>query len=103
MQPDEVTQELLDAFNDADFAETGSSDWEDSHLRIGIAAVLSAPGARAAVLGDTKVTFQETREWVWVYVGEQRVTRLRAADDQAVNTLVDVLEALGVHAERVSV
>lgn len=100
MQPDEVTQELLDAFNDADFAGTGSSDWEDSHLRIGIAAVLSAPGARSVVLANTKVTFEEGREWVWVYVGEQRVTRVRAADEQTVNALVDVLEALGVRAER---
>ncbi len=36
-----VTDEMLQAFNGADFSGCGNADWEDSHLRIGLAAVLA--------------------------------------------------------------
>lgn len=36
----EPTDEMLAAFSNADFTGCGNADWEDSHLRIGLAAVL---------------------------------------------------------------
>lgn len=36
----EPTQELLNAFSNADFSGCGNADWEDEHLRIGLAAVI---------------------------------------------------------------
>lgn len=35
-----VTQEMIDAFNGADFSACGNADWEDSHIRAGLRAVL---------------------------------------------------------------
>lgn len=33
----EITDEMLTAFNDADFSGLGNAEWEDSHLRVGLA------------------------------------------------------------------
>lgn len=37
----EPTDEMVRAFSDADFSECGNADWEDEHVRIGLAAVLA--------------------------------------------------------------
>lgn len=37
----EPTDEMIRAFSDADFSGCGNADWEDSHVRIGLAAVLA--------------------------------------------------------------
>lgn len=39
-----ITQDVLDAFSNADFTGTGTADWEDEHLRIGLPAALKALG-----------------------------------------------------------
>lgn len=38
---EEKMDELCRAFSEADYSGTGNADWEDEHLRIGIAAVLA--------------------------------------------------------------
>lgn len=37
----ELTPEMVRAFSDADFSGCGNADWEDSHVRVGLAAVLA--------------------------------------------------------------
>lgn len=36
-----ITEELLDAFNCADFSRAGNADWENEHIRIGLKAVFA--------------------------------------------------------------
>jgi hypothetical protein len=50
----EITDEMPGAFNGADFAGCGNADWEDSHLRVGIAAVLALPEVRQAIHDDVR-------------------------------------------------
>lgn len=37
----EPTEEMIQAFNDAEYTGLGNADWDDEHLRIGLAAVLA--------------------------------------------------------------
>lgn len=37
----EPTDEMIAAFNAADFSGCGNADWDDSHVRAGLAAVLA--------------------------------------------------------------
>jgi hypothetical protein len=36
----EPTDEMVRAFSDADFSGCGNADWDDSHVRIGLAAAI---------------------------------------------------------------
>lgn len=38
---DSTLDEMVRAFNEADFSGCGTADWEDSHIRIGLAAALA--------------------------------------------------------------
>lgn len=48
------------------------------------------------------VSFHDIDGVTTVRVGAQRVVRLPSDDHQAINAVVDVLEALGIHGERVT-
>jgi hypothetical protein len=37
----EPSDDMVRAFSDADFSGCGNADWEDSHVRVGLAAVLA--------------------------------------------------------------
>lgn len=50
----EITEDMLRAFNGADFSGLGNADWEDSHLRVGIAAVLALPEVRQAIHDEVR-------------------------------------------------
>jgi hypothetical protein len=39
-----LTQDAINAFNNADFTGTGNADWENEHVKIGLTAALKALG-----------------------------------------------------------
>lgn len=50
----EITDDMVAAFNDADFSGLGNADWEDSHIRVGLAAVLALPEVRQAIHDEVR-------------------------------------------------
>ena len=50
----EITDVMIAAFNNADFTGLGNADWEDSHIRVGLTAVLDMPEVRDAVYADVR-------------------------------------------------
>lgn len=54
MTPDKIPDDMIRAFNEADFSGCGNADWEDSHIRAGLAAALA--GYKLTKLCDEELT-----------------------------------------------
>lgn len=78
-------------------AEHGHPQPDDRMVDRVIAVVLTV-----AARQEPDVTFRTAGGVVAVYVGDQRVVRLPEGAEQAINALVDVLEALGAHPRNAS-